>query len=59
MAAVIRDLEAAQSGGRNTALNAVAWTLGRWIAAALIEQHEVEDGLFAVAERNGLVADDG
>jgi hypothetical protein len=30
---------------------------GRWIAAGALEQAEVEDALFAAAERNGLVND--
>jgi hypothetical protein len=46
-------------GGRNGALNDAAWTLGRWIAAGALEQGEVEDGLYAAAEANGLVSDDG
>ena len=46
-------------GGRNDALNHTAWTLGRWVAAGALEQGDVEDVLYAAAERNGLVADDG
>jgi hypothetical protein len=46
-------------GGCNAALNRAAWTLGRWVAAGALEQGEVEDGLYAAAVRNGLVADDG
>jgi hypothetical protein len=46
-------------GGWNAALNHAAWTLGRWVAAGLLEQADVEDGLYAAAMRNGLVADDG
>ena len=41
------------------ALNHAAWTLGRWIAAGTLEQTDVEDALYAAAEHNGLVADDG
>jgi hypothetical protein len=37
----------------------VAWTLGRWVAAGALDQDEVEEALYAAAERNGLVADDG
>jgi hypothetical protein len=36
-----------------------AWTLGHWIAASVLDQAEVEDALFAAAEANGLVAEDG
>jgi hypothetical protein len=36
-----------------------AWTLGRSVAAGPLEQAEVEDGLYAAAAQNGLVADDG
>jgi hypothetical protein len=56
---VITNLEAAGPGGRNTALNHAAWTLGRWIAAGALEQCDVEDELYAAAEVIGLVADDG
>jgi hypothetical protein len=46
-------------GGRNNALNQAAWTLGRWVAAGALDQVDVEDELYAAAEVNGLVADDG
>jgi len=59
MDSVITNLEAAGPGGRNTALNHAAWTLARWIAAGALEQADVEDELYAAAEHNHLVADDG
>jgi hypothetical protein len=59
MATVIANLEKAAPGGRNAALNHAAWTLGRWVTAGMLEQHQVEDGLYAAAERNGLVGDNG
>ena len=59
MAKVVDELAKTPAGGRNTALNAAAFTLGRWIAAGALEQGKVEDALYATAERNGLVADDG
>jgi hypothetical protein len=59
MGTVLADLEATQSGGRNTAPNHPAWTLGEWIAAGALEQSDVEDALYAAAVGNGLVADDG
>jgi hypothetical protein len=59
MASVIASLETAAPGGRNDALNRVAWTLGRWNAAGALEQTDVEDELYAAAILNGLVADDG
>jgi hypothetical protein len=46
-------------GGRNAALNGAAWTLGKWVAAGAVDQADVEDALFAAAERNGLLVDDG
>ena len=58
MAKVLDNLASAAPGGRNAALNSAAWTLGRWVAAGAIEQSDVEDALYAAAERNGLVADD-
>jgi hypothetical protein len=59
MAQVLDNLTSVAPGGRNTALNHAAWTLGRWIAAGALEQSDVENGLYTAAERNGLVADDG
>jgi hypothetical protein len=59
MASVIASLEGVAPGGRNDALNRAAWTLGRWIGSGALEQSDVEDALYAVATRNGLVADDG
>jgi hypothetical protein len=49
----------APNTGRNAALNGAAWTLGRWVAAGGLEQTATEDALYAAAERNGLVGDDG
>jgi hypothetical protein len=59
MAQVLDNLASVPLGGRNAALNHAAWTLGRWIAAGALEQVDVEDALYAAAEHNGLVADDG
>jgi hypothetical protein len=56
---VIHNLETAQPGGRNAALNHAAWTLGRLLAAGFFDQIYVEEELYAAAEANGLVADDG
>ena len=58
-AKVIDELAKTPSGGRNSALNHAAWTLGRWIAATALEQAEVEDALYAAARANRLLADDG
>ena len=59
MAQVLDNLASEAPGGRNDALNRAAWTLGRWIAAGELQQDEVEDALYAAAEANSLVADDG
>jgi hypothetical protein len=59
LARVIRTVAAQQEPGRNTALNHAAWTLGHWVAAGALAQGEVEDALYAAADANGLVADDG
>jgi hypothetical protein len=59
MDSVIDGLESTALSGRNDALNRAAWTLGRWIAAGALEQGDVEDELYAAAEHNGLVGDDG
>jgi len=56
---VVANLQGECPGGRNAALNRAAWTLGRWIAAGALEQADVEDELYAAAEANGLVSDDG
>ena len=49
----------APDSGRNAALNGAAWTLGHWVAAGALGQAAVEDALYAAAEQNGLVAEDG
>jgi hypothetical protein len=59
MRQVLDNVATVAPGGRNAALNHAAWTLGRWVAAGKLEQSDVEDGLYAAAERCGLVADDG
>jgi len=59
MDSVIDGLEGTAPGRRNAALNHAAWTLGRWVAAGALEQADVEDELYAAAEHNHLVADDG
>ena len=59
MTQVLNNLTSVGPGGRNAALNHAAWTLGRWVSAGALEQADVEDELYAAAERNGLVADDG
>ena len=59
LAKLIEDLARVPAGGRNAALNKTAWKLGHWVAAGALEQAAVEDALYAAAERNGLVADDG
>ena len=56
---LIDELARVPAGGRNAALNKTAWKLGQWVAAGALEQAEVEDALYAAAEQNGLVADDG
>jgi hypothetical protein len=59
MDTVLRNLTGAAQPGRNVALNGAAWTLCHWVAAGALDQHQVEDALYAAAEQNGLVADDG
>lgn len=59
MTKVIENLATTTRPGRNVALNGAAWTLGHWVAAGVLTQGEVEDALFAAAERNSLVTDDG
>lgn len=55
---VVANLQGERPGGRNAALNRAAWTLGRWLAAGLLDQIHVEEELIAAAEANGLVTDD-
>jgi hypothetical protein len=59
LTSVVANLASVKPGGRNTALNQAAWTLGRWIAIDALDQSEVEDHLYAAAKQNGLLADDG
>jgi hypothetical protein len=49
------ELARVPAGGRNAALNKTAWKLGQWVAAGALDQGEVDDALYATAERNGLV----
>jgi hypothetical protein len=57
---VIDNLAAmAPNTGRNVALNKAASTLGEWVAADVLDLAQVEDVLYAAAEANGLVAEDG
>ena len=59
LAKLIDELARVPTGGRNAALNKTAWKLGQWVAAGALDQGEAEDALYAAAEANGLVADDG
>jgi hypothetical protein len=59
IAVLIGNPEATAPGGPNDAVNHIAWTLGRRVAAGALDQRDVEDALYAAAARNGLVADDG
>jgi hypothetical protein len=59
MSTVISNLSTVQPGNRNCALNQAAWSLGRWVAAGALDQATAEDQLYAAAQDNGLVADDG
>ena len=57
---VIDNLAAmAPNTGRNVALNKAASTLGEWVAAGVLDLAQVEDALYAAAQANGLVAEDG
>jgi hypothetical protein len=57
MNSAVAGLEATVPGRRNAALNAAAWTLCQWVAAAALEQGDVGDDLYATAVLNGLVGD--
>jgi hypothetical protein len=60
VASVVANLERmAPNSGRNDALKRAAWTLGRWVASGALDQADVEDELYAAAECNHVVADDG
>jgi hypothetical protein len=47
------------NSGRNNALNAAAFSLGRMVARRWIEASEVEAALFDAVARCGLVKDEG
>jgi hypothetical protein len=49
----------ATQGGRNTALNKAAFTLGTFVAGAGLDQQRVEDALQEAAIECGLADDDG
>jgi len=56
---VLDALASTAPGARNAALFRAAAALGRRVAAGQLPEPDVEQGLYAAAERNGLVADDG
>ncbi len=56
---VLDGLAGTAPGARNAALFRAAAALGRRVAAGQLPEPDVEQGLYAAAERNGLVADDG
>ena len=48
-----------KDSGRNNALNRAAFNLFQLVAGGGLDENEVRERLFAAAEANGLVADDG
>jgi len=56
---VLDGLAGTAPGARNAALFRAAAALGRRVAAGQLPEPDVEQGLYAAAERCGLVADDG
>src|SRR5215831_7575161 len=48
-----------KDSGRNNALNTAAFNLFQLVAGGGLDENEVHDRLFAAAEANGLVAEDG
>lgn len=59
VANVCAELALTQSGGRNNALNAGAYRLGRFVAGAGLEEEEAIKRLLRAAEQNGSLAEDG
>jgi hypothetical protein len=57
--AEVARVAAAVPGTRNAALNASAFSLGQLVAGGLLSESEVSHRLFAAAESNGSVKDDG
>jgi hypothetical protein len=55
----IADLSAASKGGRNNALNAAAFRLGRMAARGWLNSDDIRTGLRLAARNNGLLAEDG
>jgi hypothetical protein len=55
----ICNLSSCQPGGRNNALNATAYRLGRIIGRGWLKRSVVERQLLAAANHCGLTADDG
>lgn len=53
------ELANVSEGGRNHALNATAYSLGRLVAAGLATQADVERTLLDACEKNGLLGEDG
>ncbi|TPJ86939.1 MULTISPECIES: AAA family ATPase [unclassified Mesorhizobium] len=57
--AELSNLAAAPQGGRGEALNRAAFSLGTLVGADVLSRHEAEDGLYAAAASNGVLAKDG
>ena len=55
----VAEVSATPSGGRNIALNAAAFRLGRLAARGWISRTDIEAGLQSAAQSNGLLAEDG
>jgi hypothetical protein len=55
----IADLSTAPKGGRNNALNAAAYRLGRMAARGWLNSDDIRTGLRLAARNNGLLAEDG
>jgi hypothetical protein len=54
-----RELAGMSEGGRNNALNAIGYRMGRMIARDWIERSTVESALEDACKRNGLLSEDG
>ena len=56
---IVTELSSLPSGGRNNALNAAAFRLGRMVARGWIDRREIREALRLAAHANGLLAEDG
>ena len=55
----VRRVASAGKGGRNDVLNRETYALARFVQAGALAESELRDALYAAANANGMVGEDG